>query len=119
MAGALGLKLAGPRSYGGVVVPDAYMGDGRADASAAISGARSRLPKAAWLIMFAAIAVCASSPRELEQRFHVDVLREVGGEFVQRLLDQAFVGKRIRGARAKRAASQAARKASEANSPCT
>ena len=28
MAGALGLKLAGPRVYGGVTVEDAYMGDG-------------------------------------------------------------------------------------------
>ena len=32
MAGALGLRLAGPRQYGGEVVPDAWMGDGRADA---------------------------------------------------------------------------------------
>src|SRR5262249_51811090 len=32
MAGALGLKLAGPRSYRGVLVPDAYMGDGRLEA---------------------------------------------------------------------------------------
>ena len=28
MAGALGLALAGPRSYGGVVVEDALMGEG-------------------------------------------------------------------------------------------
>lgn len=28
MAGALGLALAGPRSYGGTIVEDAYMGDG-------------------------------------------------------------------------------------------
>lgn len=28
MAGALGLSLAGPRIYGGVMVPDAYMGEG-------------------------------------------------------------------------------------------
>ena len=32
MAGALGLRLAGPRVYDGVVVADAWMGDGRADA---------------------------------------------------------------------------------------
>ncbi|MDP4024023.1 adenosylcobinamide-phosphate synthase CbiB [Methylobacterium sp. NEAU 140] len=32
MAGALGLRLAGPRVYGGVTVPDAHMGDGRAEA---------------------------------------------------------------------------------------
>ncbi len=35
MAGALGLSLAGPRSYGGVRVDDAPMGDGRRDANAA------------------------------------------------------------------------------------
>ncbi len=32
MAGALGLRLAGPRVYGGATVPDAFMGDGRAEA---------------------------------------------------------------------------------------
>jgi adenosylcobinamide-phosphate synthase len=35
MAGALGLSLAGPRIYGGVVVDDATMGQGRRDATAA------------------------------------------------------------------------------------
>ncbi len=35
MAGALGLALAGPRSYGGRVVEDALMGDGRREATAA------------------------------------------------------------------------------------
>ncbi|MGL4397505.1 MAG: adenosylcobinamide-phosphate synthase CbiB [Hyphomicrobium sp.] len=34
MAGALGLRLAGPRSYSGVVVDDHWMGDGRGDANA-------------------------------------------------------------------------------------
>jgi len=34
MAGALGLSLAGPRSYGCVTVDDALMGDGRRDANA-------------------------------------------------------------------------------------
>lgn len=35
MAGALGLSLAGPRAYGGVVVQDRCMGDGRRAATAA------------------------------------------------------------------------------------
>jgi adenosylcobinamide-phosphate synthase len=35
MAGALGLRLGGRRLYGGVMVDDAYMGDGRRDANAA------------------------------------------------------------------------------------
>jgi adenosylcobinamide-phosphate synthase len=34
MAGALGLRLAGPRIYGGVLVEDHWMGDGRAEATA-------------------------------------------------------------------------------------
>ena len=34
MAGALGLRLAGPRVYGDIVVDDGWMGDGRADATA-------------------------------------------------------------------------------------
>ncbi|MCJ2087192.1 adenosylcobinamide-phosphate synthase CbiB [Methylobacterium sp. E-005] len=34
MAGALGLKLAGPRVYDGILVPDAHMGEGRAEATA-------------------------------------------------------------------------------------
>jgi adenosylcobinamide-phosphate synthase len=33
MAGALGLKLAGPRIYGGTLVADAWMGNGRAEAT--------------------------------------------------------------------------------------
>ena len=35
MAGALGLKLAGPRVYGDTLVEDAFMGQGRRDANAA------------------------------------------------------------------------------------
>ncbi len=34
MAGALGLRLAGPRVYGGILVDDHWMGDGRAEATA-------------------------------------------------------------------------------------
>ena len=34
MAGALGLRLAGPRIYGDTRVEDAWMGNGRAEASA-------------------------------------------------------------------------------------
>jgi adenosylcobinamide-phosphate synthase len=35
MAGALGLRLAGPRVYGAALVDDAWMGDGRAEAGVA------------------------------------------------------------------------------------
>ncbi len=47
MAGALGLALAGPRRYGGVLVDDALMGDGRRDASAADIRAALRLYRTA------------------------------------------------------------------------
>ena len=33
MAGALGLRLAGPRVYDGVTVDDQWMGDGRSQAT--------------------------------------------------------------------------------------
>jgi adenosylcobinamide-phosphate synthase len=35
MAGALGLKLAGPRIYGDTLVDDGFMGDGRREADSA------------------------------------------------------------------------------------
>ena len=43
MAGALGLKLAGPRIYGPMTVQDPWMGDGRAEATAADIRAALRL----------------------------------------------------------------------------
>jgi adenosylcobinamide-phosphate synthase len=56
VAGALGLKLAGPRSYGGVLVPDAYMGDGRLEARTSDIRRALVLSKAAWAAMVAVIA---------------------------------------------------------------
>ncbi|MEI6557681.1 MAG: adenosylcobinamide-phosphate synthase CbiB [Rhodospirillaceae bacterium] len=50
MAGALGLSLAGPRVYGGVVVEDAWMGDGRPAATADDIDAALALHHRAWLI---------------------------------------------------------------------
>ncbi len=58
MAGALGLKLNGPRSYGGVMSTDSYMGDGRSDATASHIGRAVRLAGAAW-VMMAAMVVAA------------------------------------------------------------
>jgi adenosylcobinamide-phosphate synthase len=46
-AGALGLKLAGPRVYGETLVDDAFMGDGRRDATGADVIRALRLYKAA------------------------------------------------------------------------
>jgi adenosylcobinamide-phosphate synthase len=55
MAGALGLKLNGPRSYGGVPSADAYMGDGRAEATAGDISRALSLAGIAWALMFALV----------------------------------------------------------------
>ena len=56
MAGALGLSLAGPRFYGGVRVEDAFMGDGRRDASAADIRRALALYRCADAILLALLA---------------------------------------------------------------
>ncbi len=60
MAGALGLKLAGPRAYGGAMVDDAFMGEGRREADSADIQAALRLYVRACAIQFAATAALAS-----------------------------------------------------------
>ncbi|MDE3748583.1 adenosylcobinamide-phosphate synthase CbiB [Methylobacterium radiotolerans] len=62
MAGALGLRLAGPRVYDGTLVPDAHMGDGR-DAAAAddIARALTLYRTACWLqggLVLALLGLC-------------------------------------------------------------
>jgi adenosylcobinamide-phosphate synthase len=64
MAGALGLRLAGPRMYHGVVVDDHWMGDGRAEATALdIDRALTiyRISFAGALIVVAVIGVIIAS----------------------------------------------------------
>ena len=56
MAGALGLRLAGPRVYAGVAVADGWMGDGRAEATAADIERALALYKAACALQVAAVA---------------------------------------------------------------
>ncbi len=56
MAGALGLRLAGPRVYGGVVVEDAWMGDGRSAATVADIDAALDLNHRAWQIVLVLVA---------------------------------------------------------------
>jgi adenosylcobinamide-phosphate synthase len=56
MAGALGLSLAGPRSYGGVLVRDAVMGDGRREANAADIRNALALYRSADAILIAVLA---------------------------------------------------------------
>ncbi len=59
MAGALGLSLAGPRSYDGVLVPDAVMGDGRREATAADIRGALALYRSADAILIALLASVA------------------------------------------------------------
>jgi adenosylcobinamide-phosphate synthase len=59
MAGALGLSLAGPRVYGGTLVDDATMGDGRREANAQDIRNALALYQRADLIMVALIAAFA------------------------------------------------------------
>ncbi len=63
MAGALGLRLAGPRVYGSTPVEDAWMGDGRAEATAADIRAALSLYRLACAIQIAvAIAAALIAP---------------------------------------------------------
>ncbi len=59
MAGALGLALAGPRSYGGKRVDDAWMGSGRREATAADIHRALRLYRIAYVIQAATIGLFA------------------------------------------------------------
>jgi adenosylcobinamide-phosphate synthase len=59
MAGALGLKLAGPRVYGETLVDDAFMGQGRREADVADIRRALRLYHAACVIQVAALAAAA------------------------------------------------------------
>jgi len=59
MAGALGLALAGPRSYGGMRIDDAQMGDGRRDADAADIRRALALFRRADFILIALLAAAA------------------------------------------------------------
>jgi adenosylcobinamide-phosphate synthase len=59
MAGALGLSLNGPRSYAGTRVADAWMGHGRATATAADIDAALRLYRRACALQIAAITALA------------------------------------------------------------
>ena len=57
VAGTLGLKLAGPRVYGETLVDDAYMGDGRREATVSDIRRALMLYRVACAIQMAALAV--------------------------------------------------------------
>jgi len=61
MAGALGLRLAGPRVYGETPVEDHWMGDGRAEASAADIRRALRLYKCSCGLLWALAALLAAA----------------------------------------------------------
>jgi adenosylcobinamide-phosphate synthase len=56
MAGALGLKLNGPKTYGATHVEDAYMGDGRREATVDDIDRALRLAGVAWALMIAGLS---------------------------------------------------------------
>ena len=58
-AGALGLSLAGPRRYGGELVDDAWMGDGRAAATVTDVRRALRLLVSAWIVAAALLVALA------------------------------------------------------------
>jgi adenosylcobinamide-phosphate synthase len=61
MAGALGLRLAGPRVYGDTLVDDAFMGSGRRDATVEDITRALRIYRAAcvaqWLVLVAVAVI--------------------------------------------------------------
>jgi adenosylcobinamide-phosphate synthase len=59
IAGALGLTLAGPRRYDGVLVDDSFMGDGRREATAADIRAALSLYRRADALLIGVIALIA------------------------------------------------------------
>lgn len=59
MAGALGLKLNGPKTYGTTRVEDAYMGDGRREVTANDIYQALRLASTAWAIMIVILLIIA------------------------------------------------------------
>jgi adenosylcobinamide-phosphate synthase len=61
MAGALGLRLAGPRSYGGVTVEDAFMGEGRREADATDIRSALRLYRRADGLLIALVAALTAA----------------------------------------------------------
>ena len=61
MAGALGLRLAGPRIYGGEAVEDRWMGTGRADATATDIRHALRIYRLTCIVQAAAVGLIAAT----------------------------------------------------------
>ena len=65
MAGALGLRLAGPRVYGDTPVADAWMGDGRAEAGPADVERALALYRTACRLLFGSVLCLAAGAQAL------------------------------------------------------
>ena len=90
MAGALGLKLNGPKSYKGVLVKDAYMGEG----TARRDGARYHAMRSACHDGLGIMVAALLSPPSFckgEQSLDIDVPREVLGEPVEHGIDARLI----------------------------
>jgi len=61
VAGALGLRLAGPRAYDGAMVDDHWIGDGRETASARDIRLALRQYRVACVIQFMCVAALAAA----------------------------------------------------------
>ncbi|MCE4222238.1 cobalamin biosynthesis protein CobD [Methylobacterium sp. C25] len=61
MAGALGLRLAGPRIYGDTRVEDAWMGDGRADAGPGDISLALALYRTSCLLLITLVGILAAT----------------------------------------------------------
>jgi adenosylcobinamide-phosphate synthase len=97
MAGCLGLRLAGPRHYGGEPVEDAWMGDGRSATTPFDIQRALRLLSAATLllgVLLASALAAASDVGSGKPEEAVDVERglEMVGQRVEGRLDLPLVG---------------------------
>ena len=118
MAGALGLRLAGPRVYGETLVDDAFMGDGRREATAADITRALRLYRAACVAAVAGAAGdrCSSGEADAGGR---DRYRVRDDRRVRRAPGRSPPHSTAPPAAAPNQDSSAARWRSSANSPCT
>ena len=92
MAGALGLTLSGPRSYHGALTDDAWIGEGRSEATAADIRRALALYKTACAVQIVALGLLAVAHRaSSEQAIDVDMRLEMRGERIERAFDLRLV----------------------------
>ncbi len=92
LAGALGLALAGPRRYGGVVVSDPWLGDGRRAATADDVRAAVRMLRRAAIAIALLLAASAVVMGDFKQAVHGEMRFHMFSEGVQGFFDSSVVG---------------------------